>query len=69
MCQQALAAYSSEAGVFGGAKKLINEEGDMCLTFALQYFLAQVLMVFAALMITIINTVLLVRALVLFPLR
>ena len=57
---QALTTYLSDYGVYTGARRLINDEGDMCLNFALQYFIAQVLMVFAALMIVVINTILIV---------
>lgn len=57
-CRQALNVYLSRYGVWNGAQRLVRDEGDVCLTFAYQYFLGQALMVFAAVMIVVINTVL-----------
>jgi hypothetical protein len=45
-------------GVFAGSRKLLNDEGDVCLEFALQYFLSQLLLIVAALSVVFINTVL-----------
>jgi hypothetical protein len=65
-CRQALNVYLSKYGVWNGAQRLVRDESDVCLTFAYQYFLGQALMVFAAVMIVVINTVLKVKC---FPAR
>ena len=57
-CKNELSRYLSKYGVFNGAKKLWKEQRSVCLDFAVQYFIGNVLLVFAALMIVVINSVL-----------
>jgi hypothetical protein len=54
-------ALIKSEGVFYGSRKLVDDEGDVCLQFALQYFLSQLLLIVAALSVVFINTVLKVR--------
>ena len=57
-CLQALNEYVDSHGVFAGPAKLIEEQGDVCLDFALNYTLAQSLLLFAAGMVVFTNTAL-----------
>jgi hypothetical protein len=58
---QTLTSLLQSQGVFQGSQTLIKEQGDVCLSFALQYFLSQVLLIVAALGVVFINTALKVR--------
>ena len=58
---QTLTSLVKDYGVFEGSRKLVADDGDVCLSFALQYFLAQVLLIVAALSVVVINVVLKVR--------
>ena len=55
---QTLTTLLQTKGVFEGTQDLVNKEGDVCLNFAFQYFLAQVLLIVAAAGVVFINTVL-----------
>jgi hypothetical protein len=60
--RQKLKELIKKKGVFNGAREMIRgDEKDVCLKFALTYFLSQVLLVVAALFVVIINTVLKVQ--------
>ncbi len=63
VCTQKLEALIDEDGVFDGSRKLVDDEGDVCLDFAVQYVLAQALLIVAALSVVFINTLLKVRSL------
>ena len=58
---QRLKTLIKDQGVFEGSRRLLTVEGDVCLQFALQYFLSQVLLIVAALSVVFINTLLKVR--------
>lgn len=61
-CLHSLDSLIATYGVFTGVRKLIDEEGDVCFSFAIQYVTGQSLLIAAALAVVVINAILKVTA-------